>query len=79
MELFRDKRARRLLMSITWSRLRMLDPALRPWGLDETTASVDSQLLEEGHFLQGNFHGSLWEKGNITAANINEFTELIMV
>jgi hypothetical protein len=34
-----DLRARKSLIAQTWARLRLLDPSLFPWGVDETIAS----------------------------------------
>lgn len=49
MELFQDTRARKKLITLTWSRLRLLDPTLLPWGVDETIATKNPQVLDKDH------------------------------
>ena len=49
MEFFQDTRARKKLITLTWSRLRLLDPTLLPWGVDESIATKNPQVLDKDH------------------------------
>ena len=62
-EFFDDTIRRKRLITQTWARLRLLDPSLLPWGIDETIASKNPQVLEKDHFMQTNCHASFWTRG----------------
>ena len=60
MEFFDYIPARKKLISVTWSRLRLLDPTLRPWGLGENIATTNPQVLQKDHFMQHNCFNAFW-------------------
>jgi len=51
-ELFQDEQSRLRVISQTWSRLRLLDPTLLPWSIDETIAAHNPQVLHKDHLMQ---------------------------
>ena len=61
-ELFNDKLRRKRLITQTLGRLRLLDPSLLPWNIDETIASKNPQVLENDHFIQTHCHAALWAR-----------------
>lgn len=61
-EFFNDKVRRKRLITQTWSHLRLVDPSLLPWSLDETIASKNPQVLEKDHFMQTNCYAAFWTK-----------------
>jgi hypothetical protein len=52
MEFFHDTYARKKLVTLAWSRLRLLDPTLLPWVINETIATKNPQVLHKEHFMQ---------------------------
>lgn len=60
METFQDTRARKKLITLTWSRLRLVDPTLLPWGVDETIATNNPQVLDKDHLMQKNCFSAFW-------------------
>jgi hypothetical protein len=45
---------------LVWSRLRLLDPTLLPWNLDEIMATKNPQVITKDHFMQNNCFGAFW-------------------
>lgn len=51
-EFFHNTQARNRLATSVWSRLRLLDPTLLPWNLDETLATNNPQVMNKDQFMQ---------------------------
>lgn len=49
MEIYNDVHAREHLITLWWSRLRILDPILRPWRRGEKMTDVNLQVLDPNH------------------------------
>jgi hypothetical protein len=49
MKIYNDVHAREHLITLWWSRLRIMDPILRPWRRGEKMTDVDLQVLDPNH------------------------------
>jgi hypothetical protein len=43
-----------------FSELCLLDATLLPWGIDESIATKNPQVLDKNHFMQKNCFGAIW-------------------
>jgi hypothetical protein len=77
-ELFYDKSLQKFNVARTWARLRILDPTLQPWGIHETIADVNPQILDEDHVLQQCF-GAFWLRNYSTVKEISRPKDSSMV
>ena len=78
-ERFHHMPSRKTMITKTWSRLRVLDPTLKPWGLDETIVTNDPQVLDENHILGREYFGAFWSRDYMTSTesmHSSEFWEV---
>ena len=78
-EFFLDTAGRKLLMSRTYMRYKMIVPDLRPWCVDETILTANPQILDKDHFLQKHCHGTFWKGSYLESTTNDEPRKEIMV
>jgi hypothetical protein len=60
MEFFQDERARKKLITKTFSRLNIIDPSVKPWKLGQKITDVNPHILRGDHYLQKNCTPAFW-------------------
>jgi hypothetical protein len=76
-EFFYHTPGRKKTITKTWSRLWVLYPTIKPWGLDETIITNNPQVLDENHILRRQCFGAFWSRHYITSTESMQSSELL--